>query len=148
MSLERIKQLLGLMDEHDLVEMEVEEKDFKLRLKKPGAVPPPAPAYTVAPPPAAGPASAPAAAPAPEDDPGLHPVKSPIVGTFYRSPSPEADPFVQAGTTVGEETIICIVEAMKIMNEIKAGVSGTVEKILVENGEPVEYGQTLFLVRV
>ena len=78
---------------------------------------------------------------------GLTPIKSPIVGTFYASPSPDSAPFVAAGDKVSSDTIVCIIEAMKIMNEIKAEVAGTIEKVLIENGEPVEYGQPLFLVR-
>ncbi len=146
MSLERIQELLQLMKEHDLAELELSEKDFSIKLKKatslaltatqPAALPPAAAAsaVTAAPQKSAG-------------DEGLVPIKSPIVGTFYRAPAPDAQPFVNAGQKVTKDTVVCIVEAMKIMNEIKAGVNGTIERILVENGEPVEYGQPLFLVR-
>lgn len=148
MSVEKIRELLELMNENDLVEMEVEETDFKVKLRKPQAV---APVLTAAPMPMAhapaAPAGASPAAPRAEEDPSLTPITSPIVGTFYRAASPEADPFVQTGTTVTTDTVVCIIEAMKIMNEIKAGLKGEIVKILVENGEPVEYGQTLFLVR-
>ncbi len=78
----------------------------------------------------------------------LHTITSPIVGTFYRSPSPEADPFVEVGSHISNGKVLCIVEAMKLMNQIEAEVSGTIEKILVENGKPVEYGQPLFLVKL
>ena len=78
--------------------------------------------------------------------PGLHEIKSPIVGTFYRAPAPEAPPFVQMGTSITPGTVLCIVEAMKLMNEIESDVAGKIVKILVENGQPVEYDQTLFLV--
>ncbi|MBN2712082.1 MAG: acetyl-CoA carboxylase biotin carboxyl carrier protein [Planctomycetes bacterium] len=149
MSVDKIRELLELMNENELVELELEEGDFKVKLKKPGAgmmtmVPSAAP--VAAPAPAAG-APAPAAAAAPAVDPNLVPIKSPIVGTFYRAPSPDSDPFASEGSQVNKDSVVCIIEAMKIMNEIKAGVSGTIEKILVENGEPIEYGQPLFLVR-
>ncbi|MCX7934495.1 MAG: acetyl-CoA carboxylase biotin carboxyl carrier protein [Planctomycetota bacterium] len=146
MSLERIRELLQLMKEHDLAELELSEKDFSVKLKK--AMPaimatPAAPAPALA----AAPSPPPAVASAAASDEGLVPIKSPIVGTFYRASAPDAQPFVNVGQKVTKETVVCIVEAMKIMNEIKAGVNGTIEKILVENGEPVEYGQPLFLVR-
>ncbi len=83
----------------------------------------------------------------PEGDPGLRQIKSPIVGTFYRSPAPEAPAFVQEGDTVKKDTVVCIIEAMKIMNEIRAEADGKIEQVLVESGEPVEYGQPLFLIR-
>ncbi len=82
-----------------------------------------------------------------DDDSKLHAIKSPIVGTFYRAPSPEADPYVQVGDTISAGTVLCIVEAMKLMNEIESDVSGKIVKILVENGKPVEYNQTLFLIQ-
>ncbi len=92
--------------------------------------------------------TAPAETPAiTEDTSGMHEIKSPIVGTFYRAPSPDSDPFVQVGTHVTPGTTLCIIEAMKLMNEIESDVSGTIEKILVENGEPVEYNQAIFLVK-
>jgi len=81
------------------------------------------------------------------DDTNLHAIKSPIVGTFYRAPSPEADPYVQIGDTVSAGTVLCIVEAMKLMNEIESDISGKIVKILVENGKPVEYNQPLFLIQ-
>ena len=149
MSVDRIKELLALMDEHDLVELELEEDAFKVRLKKPGALVTAIPAASPsmpALPPAAPAGSVSAETPDPSDE-GLVPITSPIVGTFYRSPAPDADPFVSEGTAVTAETVVCIVEAMKIMNEVKAETKGTIEKILIENGEPVEYGQAMFLVR-
>jgi acetyl-CoA carboxylase biotin carboxyl carrier protein len=90
--------------------------------------------------------AAPAAAPPAPADAHLHEVKSPIVGTFYRAPAPDAAPFVQVGATVEPGTVLCIVEAMKLMNEIECDMAGRIAKILVENGQPVEYDQTLFLV--
>ncbi|RME68779.1 MAG: acetyl-CoA carboxylase biotin carboxyl carrier protein, partial [Nitrospirae bacterium] len=86
--------------------------------------------------------------PSKEETPsGLHTIKSPIVGTFYRAPSPDAEPFVEVGSRVKKGDILCIIEAMKLMNEIESDIDGTVEKIMVENGQPVEYGQVLFLIR-
>ena len=147
MSLDRIQELLQLMDENCLVELELQEGDFHVRLKKAGADLTMVPVSTTAPAAPTTPGT-PAAAPAPAvDTSDLVPVKSPIVGTFYRSSSPDAEAFVSEGDTVNEETALCIIEAMKIMNEVKAGVSGTIEKVLVESGEPVEYGQPLFLIR-
>ena len=130
--------------------MELEEDNFKLKLKKPGPAPviaataAPVPAFAA---PAASAPAAPTAAPAVDDTAGLTPIKSPIVGTFYSSPSPESDAYVATGSKVNANSIVCIVEAMRIMNEVKAEISGTIEKILVENGQPVEYGQPLFLVK-
>ena len=148
MSVERIRELLALMNENDLVELRLREGDFKVTLRKPGAnvvtvpAPMPAPMPALAPVAAAAPAKA-----AATDDEGLVPVKSPIVGTFYRSPGPDMPAFVAEGTVVTKDTVVCIVEAMKIMNEIRAEVAGTVVRAVAESGEPVEYGQTLFLIR-
>lgn len=144
MSTERIEALLQLMESHELAELELEEGDFKVRLAKrvSGADLP----MVVAPGGGAAPAAA-ASAAEPEVDPNLKPVESPIVGTFYRAPAPDAASFVDVGDTVDEDTVVCIVEAMKVMNEVRAGMRGTVAQVLVENGEPVEYGQPLFLVR-
>ncbi|MBN1256727.1 MAG: acetyl-CoA carboxylase biotin carboxyl carrier protein [Planctomycetes bacterium] len=144
MSIEKILKLLEIMEAHELTELELEDGDFRVKLGKghPGA-PHLHPAL---------PASAPAASNAPVptantiQDEGLETITSPIVGTFYRAPSPESDPFVTVGDSVNEKTVVCIVEAMKVMNEINAGVNGKIAKILVENGEAVEYGQPLFLV--
>lgn len=147
MSLDKVKALMELMNEHEFASLELEEKDFSVKLEKypaGGACAPVVMPAVAAP--AAAPAAAGGSAPA-EDMAGLVPVKSPIVGTFYASPSPDSAPFVSAGDKVSPDTIVCIIEAMKIMNEIKAEVAGTVEKVLIENGEPVEYGQPLFLVR-
>ncbi|GHS92335.1 hypothetical protein FACS1894139_06280 [Planctomycetales bacterium] len=141
---DKIGALMALMNEHGVANLELEEKDFKLKLEKyprgSGApVAAPVALAAVAPPPG-GDAAA-------KTDPALTPIKSPIVGTFYASPSPESASFVAVGDKVNADTIVCIIEAMKIMNEVKAELSGTVEKMLVENGDPVEYGQPLFLVR-
>jgi len=124
---ELIEQLTALMDAKKLDELEIEQV----------VVAQPHPA-----------AHAPAGQPPPEEaaapEEELHVVRSPMVGTFYRSPAPDADPYVEVGDEVGPDTVLCIIEAMKVMNELKAEVEGTVVAILVENGEPVEYGQPLF----
>ena len=154
MSIDKIKALLELMRENEVVELELEEGDFRVALRKPGAfvaagIPAaamPAPFPVAQPAAPAAPIQAVSAAPS-ADEAGLVPIKSPIVGTFYRSPAPEAPPFVQEDAKVTKDTVVCIIEAMKIMNEIKAEVAGKIVRVLVESGEPVEYGQPLFMVR-
>jgi acetyl-CoA carboxylase biotin carboxyl carrier protein len=152
MDLNYVKKLIKLLTESDVEELEIEEEGKKIRLTKarpasaPFAMPPPPmAAYSVPQAVPAAPAAAPPAAPVPADA-HLHEVKSPIVGTFYRAPAPDAAPFVQVGSAVEPGTVLCIVEAMKLMNEIECDVAGKITKILVENGQPVEYDQTLFLV--
>ena len=146
MDLDRIKSVIELMREHELNEFAIEEKDFKLALKRgaqvvaaaaPVAVAASAPAASAAAP------AAPAAAPAEEN---LVAIPSPLVGTFYRAGSPDADPFVTVGSRVTKDTVVCIIEAMKVMNEIKAEASGTIKKILVENATAVQYGQPMFMI--
>jgi len=153
MDMRKLKTLVDLVSESNISELEITEAEGKVRIVKGGYGVPttmmmPAPAQMMAPmAPAvaaepAGAAAAPAEAPAPTG----HVVKSPMVGTFYRSSSPGSKPFVDVGSTVKEGDAICIVEAMKIMNEIEADMAGTVSKILVENGQAVEYGQPLFII--
>ena len=148
--LDRVKELLKLMEAHGLAEIEFEEKDSKIRLKKQATVPegPVALVAGAGPAPPVGAGAPGAAAQAAEAAAGAntHTITSPIVGTFYRSPSPDAEPFVEAGDPVDPDAVVCIVEAMKVMNEVKAEVQGTVEKALVESGTAVEYGQPLFRV--
>jgi acetyl-CoA carboxylase biotin carboxyl carrier protein len=148
MDLSYVKKLIKLVSESDVHEIEIEEEGKKVRVTKASHVQ--APVMMQAP----G-AQVPAAAPAPSPVPPaphapaaskLHEVKSPIVGTFYKAPAPDAAPFVSIGTHVEPGTVLCIVEAMKLMNEIESDAAGTVVKIMVENGQPVEYGQVLFLV--
>jgi len=150
MDLRRIKQLLALMESHNLAEIEIVEGENKVRLKKDvgGGVEmaPAALTFTPAPAPAPAPHGSPPPAEAPKDRDLLE-IKSPMVGTFYRSSAPEADPFVSEGDHVTEDTVVCIIEAMKVMNEIKAEVAGEIVSILVENTQPVEFGQPLMLVR-
>ena len=144
MDLDRIQELLKLMKSHGLEEIEIEDNDFRVRLKKESQ----GVAVTV-PQVAASAALAPAGGPATDDlaeSPDHFMITSPIVGSFYRSPSPDAEPFVEVGDPVSPDKIVCIVEAMKVMNEVKAEIPGVIEKILVESGKPVEYGQPLFRV--
>ena len=159
-NMEELRELIALLRENGLAELELENEGFRVRLRRessmyeaanvaasPPAAPVPAP---VSPVPA--PASTPAhpgtqATTAAAQDQDLHIISSPIVGTFYRSPSPTADAFVKIGSNVEQETVVCIIEAMKLMNEIQAEASGEVVKIYVENGQPVEYGQPLFGIR-
>ena len=151
MKVEEIKTIIKLMSENDLTEFKIEAEDMHLCLKRGGQLPGsqiiiPA----AAPVPAAAPAPvAPAAAPAPAApavSANRTTVDAPIVGTFYRSPSPDAPAFVKVGDTVSADTTVCIIEAMKVMNEIKAEKSGVIKEILVENGQPVEYGQPIFVL--
>jgi acetyl-CoA carboxylase biotin carboxyl carrier protein len=136
-----VRRIVALMKQHDLAEVEW-EPGRKIRVVR-GARLVAAPAPVAAAP--AAPVTAPAAA-APKESRGIE-IPSPMVGTFYRSPSPDASPYVEVGDRIGKDTPVCIVEAMKVMNEIKAEVEGEILEILVQNGEPVEFGQPLFLVR-
>ncbi|HEX6649637.1 MAG TPA: acetyl-CoA carboxylase biotin carboxyl carrier protein [Pyrinomonadaceae bacterium] len=154
-NMEELRELIALMRENELVEFELENENLRVRLRRDSdqshavhhsAPPAPSPA------PEPSPAHAPAhpgtqATTAASQDQDLHIIPSPIVGTFYRSPSPSADPFVKIGTSVEADTVVCIIEAMKLMNEIQAETIGEVAKIYVENGQPVEYGQPLFGVK-
>ena len=160
-NMEELRELIALLRDNGLAELELEREDFRVRLRREGAgdhvqyvaAPMPVPAPGGNPAPAAAPASAPPmhpggqAAPAASADQDLHIVTSPIVGTFYRSPSPTADAFVKIGSNVEPESVVCIIEAMKLMNEIQAETTGEVVKIYVENGQPVEYGQPLFGIK-
>ena len=147
MDTQRIHELLDLMKANGLAELEVEEKGVRVRLVK---TPPAPPQVTITPAAGAvaaapsGPAAESAAEPAIPD--GNFILKSPIVGTFYHASSPEADPFVEPGDEVGPETVVCIIEAMKVMNEIKAETNGIVREVLVENAHAVEYGQPLLVI--
>lgn len=150
-NLDEIRELASLVDEHGFTDFEFENENIRVRLSKMAAAPVYQQAPVAAAPQAAQPA-APAAAPAeaePAADPdaGLFKITSPIVGTFYRSPGPDKDPYVSEGSKVSPESTVCIVEAMKLMNEIQAEVSGEIVRIYVENGQPVEYGQALFGVK-
>jgi acetyl-CoA carboxylase biotin carboxyl carrier protein len=153
MDLRKLKTLIDLVSESNVSELEITEAEGKVRIVKSSGAAAVAPVVTYAPAPVAlAPAGlAPAAAPAAAAEaapaaPTGHVVKSPMVGTFYRASSPGAKPFVEVGSVVKEGEAVCIVEAMKILNEIEADKSGTITQILVENGQPVEYGQPLFII--
>jgi acetyl-CoA carboxylase biotin carboxyl carrier protein len=158
-NMEELRELIALLRENGLAELELEREDFRVRLRREGVAPSGDHSqYMVASP--SAPATAPPSTPAPAStqsgaqgasatatDQDLHIIQSPIVGTFYRSPSPTAEPFVKIGSNVEAASVVCIIEAMKLMNEIQAEASGEVVKIYVENGQPVEYGQPLFGIR-
>ena len=157
MDLKQIKQIIELMKRSELTEFAVEEEGFKLKIRRGtnglplvttsrGSNPPFVPNES-APPIAPQATSAPLAAPAQREEAGVTYIKSPMVGTFYRAASPDSKPFADVGTKVVENTVVCIIEAMKIMNEIQAEAKGSVLEVLVENGQPVEYGQRLFKIK-
>ena len=148
-----IKSIVDLMKKNSISDFEMEKEGFKIKLRRTDGTKtddvqvqhylPPASAAPV-PMPAAAPAAAPAEEPPASNDPEI---KSPMIGTFYRAPSPESESYVEIGDHVSADTVVCIVEAMKVMNEIKAEMSGVITEILTENGNPVEFGQPLFRVR-
>lgn len=155
MDLREIKRLVSLMNENGLGRLEIEEDGRRVLLEKAGhgvaAAPqmmaPAHPGYAM-PMPMAAPAAAPAAAaPAPARAEGTITFNSPMVGTFYRASSPDAPAFVQAGSRVTQDTLLCLIEAMKVFNEIKAEMSGTIVEVLAENQEAVEYNQPLFIIK-
>ena len=149
MDLRKLKKLIDLVQESGIAELEITEGEEKVKIVKGGVVSVASaqPVAMAAAPTISG-AAPPVAAPGTEPEPGQegHVVKAPMVGTFYRSPSPDAKAFVEVGQAVKEGDTICIIEAMKLMNEIEAKTTGRVVKILVENGQAVEYGQPLFLI--
>jgi len=146
--LKKLKELVDLMKEHDLSEIDLRDGDETVTLKRPLAGPAPAPAQPAAPPAPAPAPNAQSAAPAdPAPDDGLEAIESPMVGTFYTASNPDSPPFVKVGDTVGPDTIVCLIEAMKVFSEVKAEKSGVIEKIVVKNSEAVEFGQPLFLIR-
>lgn len=153
MDLKEIRTLIDLMKKNGVAVFKMEREDFKITLKTAeagmGQI------VTVAPQAAAAPSAPMAAAPAPAIAPAAEApaaqnykeIKSPMVGTFYSAPSPESDPFVSVGQTITAESVVCIIEAMKVMNEIKAELGGTVVEVCAENGKPVQFGQVLFKVK-
>jgi len=157
MTLDEIKELIQLVQDTGVAELEVQRGENRVRIRRSIPQPPqevvfassPAPVVANSPVPAAGsPAPAPAQASAPpEEDTDLQYVKSPIVGTFYESPSPGTPAFVKVGDRVSSGQVVCIIESMKLMNEIESDFSGVVVRKLIDNGKPVEYGQALFAVR-
>lgn len=152
MNIEEIKELISLLKESDINEIEVERGDIRVRVQRSAAYPMQQ-VYAAAPYPVAAPAPAapaqhiPAAPAAQAADANLYTIKSPIVGTFYSAASPDSPSFVKPGDSVTSKSTVCIIESMKLMNEIEAEVSGTIVACLVENGKPVEYGEALFTVR-
>jgi len=139
-----LKQLIEFLKEHQVAEFDLDRGDLKIRLKFSASAPPGPIAPLAAPVPTATPAAPAAAA---DPNAGLHIVKSPIVGTYYGSPSPGAAAFVGVGDRVDKGQVICIVEAMKLMNEIESDAAGEIVKCLVTNGQPIEFGQPLFSIR-
>ena len=162
-NMEELRELIGLLRDNGLAELELENEGFRVRLRRDSAggdagryaethsaspAPVAPPVHAPVPPAASGPTHpGTQASTEASQDQDLHIIPSPIVGTFYRSPSPTADPFVKIGTNVEADSVVCIIEAMKLMNEIQAEATGEVVKIYVENGQPVEYGQPLFGIR-
>jgi acetyl-CoA carboxylase biotin carboxyl carrier protein len=157
-NLKSLKKIVTIMNRAKITELDIEQDGVKIHLRKgpstgemmttiaaaPAMVPAMMPQAQVMA--QAAPAAIPAAAAEPAEDANLYTITSPMVGTFYRAPSPEANPYAEIGTQVEENSVVCIVEAMKLMNEIKAEVRGVIKKILVENAQAVEYGHPLFLV--
>ena len=163
LDIRKLKELIRLMVENELTEIDLKDEKETVSLRREGslapvvqvspataappAAPTPAPAPAAPAPAAPAPAAAPAAEPSPADTSNLEQITSPMVGTFYSAAKPESPAFANVGDTVTADTTVCIVEAMKIFNEIKAEQSGVIEKVLVSNGDSVEFGQALFLVR-
>jgi acetyl-CoA carboxylase biotin carboxyl carrier protein len=152
LSFKEIKELIDLVSERGLAGVEVERAGFRLRIEgaRPAAAIAPAEAVPVPPPAAAAPAAAAptAAAEAAREAEGIHVITSPIVGTFYRAPSPEADAFAEVGERVARGKVLCIIESMKLMNEIESDVEGEIVAVYARNGQPVEYGEKLFGIRL
>lgn len=154
MDLKDIKAIIDLMKKNSLSEFELEKQDFKIKLKRgPGvfvSVPAdegPAVSYALTASAPQNSASIPQILSSAATDTGALDIKSPMIGTFYRSPSPESDEYVEIGSEVNPDTVVCLIEAMKVMNEIKAEVKGIVTQILVDNAKPVEFGQPLFKIK-
>ncbi|MGM0517254.1 MAG: acetyl-CoA carboxylase biotin carboxyl carrier protein [Pseudomonadota bacterium] len=150
MDIRKVKKLIELLEESGVAEIEIKEGEESVRISRASQQPPmvqaPAPQQPMAPAPAA---EVPAPAPAESAEPSApagETINSPMVGTFYRASSPEASPFVEVGTTVRQGDTLCIIEAMKMFNQIEAEVDGTIKSVLVENGQPVEYDQPLFVI--
>lgn len=152
MDLKDIKAIIDLMKKNAISEFELERQDFKIKLKR-GLNGPAAAGYDdtqvvgYAPPPAGTSLATVPALPSPTPSTPESEIKSPMIGTFYRSTSPESAPYVEIGTEVNPETVVCLIEAMKVMNEIKAEVRGVITQVMIENSKPVEFGQPLFKIR-
>jgi len=155
MELEQIRAIIAMMKDNDLSEFSMEQDGLKIRIKRGPegfqqtvTLPPAAPLSAAASPPAQAPAALPTAPVPAAAATDIKHIVSPMVGTFYRSPAPDAPPYVEIGQEVEPEAVVCIIEAMKVMNEIKAEVKGVITEIVAENAKPVEFGQKLFAVRV
>lgn len=151
MDLRKIKKLIELVEESGVAELEIQEGEESVRISRSSSAPAPAPVQYAAAPQPAAPAPAPVAAPEADAAPAKeevsgHQVRSPMVGTFYAAPSPGAKNFVEVGQKVNAGDVLCIVEAMKMMNQIEADVSGTIKAVLLSNGEPVEYDEPMFII--
>ena len=143
-NLDLLRELISIFEESNVAKMELSTGDFKLKLSKYADAAPP-------PPPPPAPTTVPrqeARGQEEKEEENVHYIRAPMVGTFYRAPAPGAEPFVKEGDRVKKGDVVCIIEAMKIMNEIKSDVDGVIEEVLVENAHPVEYGQPLFKVRL
>ncbi|MGO9612027.1 MAG: acetyl-CoA carboxylase biotin carboxyl carrier protein [Dissulfurispiraceae bacterium] len=140
MEIEELRELMGLLKDTDITELQIEKEGIKIKIRREkffGHLEVQQPVFI---------GKRETKDVAIETDSGLFTVTSPIIGTFYRSPSPEAEPFVEVGATIKKGQVVCIIEAMKLMNEIESEVDGVVKRLLVENGHPVEYGEPLFLI--
>ncbi|KHF25138.1 acetyl-CoA carboxylase biotin carboxyl carrier protein [Solemya velum gill symbiont] len=150
MDIRKVKKLIELLEESDVAEIEIHEGEESVRISRSSSIPAPMPQQVMAAMPQAMPAAAPAApaeAPAAAaEEPAGHIIKSPMVGTFYRSSSPTAAAFVEEGQSVSAGDTLCIIEAMKILNQIESDKTGVVKKVLVDNGQPVEYNEPLFII--
>jgi acetyl-CoA carboxylase biotin carboxyl carrier protein len=155
--LEKLRELITLMEEHGLTEIDLRRQDQRWKLRRgpaevmqvvPASGFPAHPLPMAPPPPALPPANSAARAPVGADTKDTVPINSPTVGTFYEAPSPGDPPFVTVGSKVSQDTVVCIIEAMKVFNQITADVNGTITELLVKNGDPVEFGQALFRVRL
>jgi acetyl-CoA carboxylase biotin carboxyl carrier protein len=149
MNLKELKELIELIKNSEVTELELEKSGVRVRIKKERGIPaavPPLPVEAAVPEMPAAAVKEPAPSPMPEEQKGMVTVTAPVVGTFYRSPAPDADAYVEVGTAVKKGQVVCVIEAMKLMNEIEAECDGKITAILVENAQPVEYGQPLFLI--
>ena len=147
MDLKDIKAIIDLMKKNSISEFELERQEFKIKLKRGGAVPSEETSFTYLPSAGAPMGQSALAAPVPAAASGEAEIKSPMIGTFYRAPSPESGSYVEVGSEVNPDTVVCIIEAMKVMNEIKAEARGIITQICLENAKPVEFGQPLFKIR-
>ncbi len=147
MDIEKLKELIEFMKEEDLLELEIEEEGKKIKLSRNPKQINVSPSILTPSAPQTAPQMSPKTKPQEKKEEGLIEIKAPMVGTFYRAPAPDAQPYVEVGSQIDFGDVVCIIEAMKLMNEIKSEIKGEIVDILAENGEPVEYGQPLFLVK-